>query len=88
MLVIDSRHDPTRLDLVMETWLKAREIPYVVTATKVDKLSGNGRARAEKKLKAQFASGPVAPPQMVSAEKGTGIKPLWGLLDQRLAKRS
>jgi GTP-binding protein len=87
LLVIDARHDPTRLDLVMETWLKAREIPYAVMATKVDKLSGNGRARAEKKLKAQFENGPVGPPQMVSAEKATGIRPLWGLLDKVLTQK-
>ena len=44
--VVDARHEPTRLDQVMQEWLKAREISYLVTATKADKLSGNARARA------------------------------------------
>lgn len=84
VLIVDARHEPTRLDQVMQEWLIAREIPYVVTATKVDKLSGNSRARAVRALAAKFGSGPVVPPILVSSPTGTGLKELWRLLDRSL----
>jgi GTP-binding protein len=39
--LIDARHDPTRDDLQMLDWLAHANKPFVVVATKVDKLSGN-----------------------------------------------
>ena len=83
--VVDARHDPTRLDQVMQEWLKAKEIPNIVTATKADKLSGNGRARAVRDLGARFANGPLIPPLLVSSKTGLGIRELWRLADQALS---
>ena len=48
--VVDARHEPTRLDQVMQEWLEAKKIPSVVAATKADKLSGNARARVSRDL--------------------------------------
>ena len=39
--LIDARHDPTRDDLQMLEWLAHSNKPFVVVATKADKLSGN-----------------------------------------------
>ena len=36
--LIDSRHDPTELDLMMVGWLDYYEIPFLVAMTKADKL--------------------------------------------------
>jgi GTP-binding protein len=36
--LVDSRHDPTELDLMMVGWLDYYEIPFVVALTKSDKL--------------------------------------------------
>lgn len=36
--MIDSRHDPTELDMMMVGWLEYYEIPFVVVLTKSDKL--------------------------------------------------
>ena len=41
ILISDLRHEPTRLDLQMKEWLSARGRPFIVVATKADKLSGN-----------------------------------------------
>ncbi|NLI13950.1 ribosome biogenesis GTP-binding protein YihA/YsxC [Pelotomaculum propionicicum] len=38
VLLVDSRHQPSALDLQMYGWLKHRGIPAVVAATKADKL--------------------------------------------------
>ncbi len=81
VLVVDARHEPTKLDGVMQEWLEQRKIPWIVVATKSDKLSGNGRTRSMTIVK-RFAT---APALMVSAENGTGVKELWKHLDQLLA---
>ena len=36
--LVDSRHDPTPLDMMMVGWLEYYEIPFVVVLTKADKL--------------------------------------------------
>jgi GTP-binding protein len=41
ILITDSRHEPTKLDLLMREWLEARGGPFVIVATKADKLSSN-----------------------------------------------
>ena len=55
-LLVDSRHEPTALDISMYEWLKYMEIETVVIATKVDKLTRNQRDKSlsviRKKLKA------------------------------------
>lgn len=45
--LIDARHDPSKDDLDMIAWLGEATIPFVVVATKVDKLSPN---KARKQL--------------------------------------
>jgi GTP-binding protein len=41
ILITDSRHGPTSLDLQMREWLEARGKPFIIVATKADKLSSN-----------------------------------------------
>jgi GTP-binding protein len=83
--IVDARHEPTRLDQVMQEWLKAKEIPNVVTATKADKLSGNARARAARDLAVWFANGPLIPPLLVSSQTMMGLRELWKLADRALS---
>lgn len=82
--IVDARHEPTRLDRVMQEWLKVRKIKYVVTATKADKLSASARARALRNLAQSHENGPLAPPMLVSSRTGLGIRELWKLLEQAL----
>ena len=39
--VVDSRHEPTKLDLQLRAWLASHEKPFLTVATKSDKLSQN-----------------------------------------------
>src|SRR5215203_5181813 len=39
--LIDARHEPTELDRQLNAWLVMNELPFVVAATKADKLSSN-----------------------------------------------
>ncbi|MEN3332240.1 MAG: GTP-binding protein [Blastocatellia bacterium] len=41
ILITDLRHEPSKLDLLMKEWLSARDMPFVIVATKADKLSSN-----------------------------------------------
>jgi len=84
-LVVDARHEPTRLDRTMKDWLEAKGIPYLVAATKADKLSGNGRARAARAMRQGLEGQAVAGPVLVSSETGFGVKEIWKILDRVLA---
>jgi len=41
VLITDARHKPTDLDLQMIEWLRAKGKPFIIAATKADKLGGN-----------------------------------------------
>lgn len=36
IVITDSRHEPTELDLLMKEWLEASEKPFIIVATKVE----------------------------------------------------
>jgi GTP-binding protein len=83
VLLLDARHRPREADRTMQAWLEHRGIPYLVVATKSDKLSGNGRAAAARKLREELP-GLDAAPIMASAETGAGIAEIWRHLDAAL----
>jgi GTP-binding protein len=39
--ITDSRHEPTQLDSLMQQWLRSKGKPFIIVATKADKLSSN-----------------------------------------------
>ena len=41
VVITDARHEPAGLDLQMTGWLQSRGTPFIVVATKSDKLSAN-----------------------------------------------
>lgn len=74
-MLVDARHPPTELDGVMKEWLDRLEVPYLVVATKVDKLSGNERTRNLAALRKRFPGVPLIP---FSSVNGTGRPELLG----------
>jgi len=91
VLVVDARHAPSELDLVMGRWIVARGVPGVVAATKSDKLSGNGRAGARRTIGEALCGAALEGPVLVSAESGVGVRELWSTIDRalgRVSKRS
>jgi len=46
VLIVDIRHEPSDLDLQLAEYLAYYKIPYLIVATKADKLSKEGRKRA------------------------------------------
>jgi GTP-binding protein len=85
VMIVDARHEPTELDMTMRQWLEESGIRYLAVATKSDKLSGNGRARALRALKERFGDrGLAVQPVLVSAKTGLGIREVWRHLDEAL----
>jgi GTP-binding protein len=53
-LLVDSRVGPTEKDIQMKEWLDFYGIPYVIVATKVDKLKAAERQKLERKVMEGF----------------------------------
>jgi GTP-binding protein len=87
MLVVDSRHAASPLDVTMREWLENEQIDYLIVATKADKLSGNGREKAKRMLTKQLEGAPLGEPILYSAKTGLGMKAVWRYLDQALAPK-
>ena len=76
VLLVDSRHPPTKLDIMMKNWLESLGIPYIVTATKFDKLNQKEKAKAEKTIRETLNLSDDFPIFLTSSKENTGIKEL------------
>lgn len=54
LLLVDSRHEPTKLDKQMISWLLAQSIPFSIIATKMDKISSAKQHGTLMKMKKQI----------------------------------
>ena len=52
--IVDSRHEPTKLDLQLHDWLKHSAKPRLIVATKSDKLSNNELRESLGRVKRMF----------------------------------
>jgi len=52
--LIDSRHDPTKLDMLLNEYINKLNLNYVVIFTKVDKLKQSEMAKLKGKMKSKF----------------------------------
>ncbi len=74
IMLVDSRYEPTKLDVVMREWLESMDIPFVVVATKIDKLTQKEKSRAKKMIRETLDLEKDFPVFLTSAKEGTGIK--------------
>ena len=82
ILIVDSRHAPFPLDLMMRAWLEDRGMPYRVVATKSDKLSRDGLARNLREHLKQWSRPDLLIP--CSALTRAGIPQIWRAIDGML----
>lgn len=73
VLVVDSRHEPSPLDLQMQRWLKFHGKPLLIVATKMDKL----RQREKGPFLRRLENGFGAPVYFYSSEKNVGREAVW-----------
>ncbi len=74
IMLVDSRHPPTRLDIMMKQWLENLGIPFIIVATKADKLNQSEKAKTKKIIKETLNLPKDFPVFLTSAKEGTGIK--------------
>ncbi|BAF58989.1 predicted GTPase [Pelotomaculum thermopropionicum SI] len=72
VLLVDSRHPPTVLDVQMYEWLKYQGIPAAVAATKADKISRSKRAQSLKVIREVLNLTAKEPLVFFSAETSEG----------------
>lgn len=85
-VLVDSRHEPQKLDVEFITWLGERQIPLALVLTKTDKLSKRemqeSRRLLENKLKETWEELP--PIFMTSAEKKIGKEDIHDFMDKAM----
>jgi GTP-binding protein len=72
--LVDGNVPPRPNDRQLLDWLRAAGRPFVVVATKIDRVSGNQRTKSLAALKRSLEVEEILP---VSAKTGYGIKELW-----------
>ena len=79
--IVDSRHEPTKQDLQLHDWLEHYQKPYLIVATKSDKLSNN-----ELRKNVDRARGALGNDRIVafSATSGSGGQVLWKEIEKAL----
>lgn len=81
VVLVDGRHEPSRLDNEMLELLEEAERPVLIVATKVDKLKQSDRAGVPRAVRAGLGLDEEAEVVPVSVETKTGLKALWEILD-------
>ncbi len=76
VLLVDSRHKPTQLDIMMKEWLEALGIPFVVVGTKLDKLNQSEKAKAKKVIRKTLNLEKDVPIFLTSSKEKIGIEEL------------
>lgn len=79
--IVDTRHEPTTLDLQLNEWLIANAKPRVVVATKSDKLSQNElRKSMERVRRVMDAERVIA----YSSTTGRGRDEVWRIIEEKV----
>ncbi len=79
ILMVDSRHGATALDLQMKQWLLANQKQFLAVASKADKLKASERTTSFRALEKDFAS-----PLAFSSKTGEGVALLWRGIQESL----
>jgi GTP-binding protein len=76
--LVDANVPPQQSDRLLLDWLRAAGRDFAVAATKIDRLSGNGRTRNLAALKKGLEVDEILP---VSAKTGYGLRELWARIE-------
>lgn len=80
ILLVDSRHEPTKDDVMMFQWIKASKKRVVVVATKADKLTKNQLSKNMYVIKKTLSMREDDMLVFFSAQTGTGRDELWSII--------
>lgn len=79
--LIDFRHEPTVLDKQLNEWLVANRKPFVVVATKSDKLSSNQRTKQLRTIEDLIPESHILTYSTIS---GKGRDKVWGEINKAI----
>lgn len=71
--IIDMRHTPSELDFQMIDFLYQKKLPFIIVASKCDKLNKTQRTEREKNIKIELEKYPDIPVIYFSSVSGEGI---------------
>ncbi len=74
VILLDARRGWMDLDLQLKQWLDHHGRPYIVVATKVDKLNRREKNASQKAIREHYAAGPLL---WSAATSGQGVKEIW-----------
>lgn len=77
--LVDARLGPTALDLHLANWLKHLSVPFMVIATKSDKLSRSGQAVQLSLIRETIDGAAVL---LTSATTGAGCREIWQRVEE------
>lgn len=84
VLIIDSRHPPTKDDMKMAEYLTYLEIPLLIIASKLDKLQRSKRVKQLRATKALFSEYKNVSFIPFSSETGENKEKVWGAIEAYL----
>jgi GTP-binding protein len=82
LLLVDARRGWMETDLQLKEWLESRAIPFVVVATKADKLNQKERHVSQQAFREHYPEGELI---WFSAVNGQGVKELWQTIWKTMA---
>jgi GTP-binding protein len=74
IILLDARRGWMNPDLELKEWLEFQNLPYLVVATKTDKLNRSEETRGLAAIRAQCPEIPLVP---FSAVTGRGVREIW-----------
>ena len=80
IMIVDVRHLPTENDKIMHLWLRESNIPYIIAATKTDKISKSQVNRNINDIKKALEINGEIPVIPVSSKTKQGKDELWNLI--------
>lgn len=84
VLIIDSRHPPTKDDLQMVEYLSYIELPLLIVATKLDKVKRSQRVKQLKTIESAFSDYENINIIPFSAETGENKDKIWSVIESLL----
>lgn len=86
LLIIDIRHEPSKDDVAMYSFLKHYEIPTIIVATKADKIPKGKWQKHLKVVKDTLHVAQHDPIVLFSSETGQGKEEAWSIIQSFLNK--
>lgn len=81
--LIDARHKPTELDIQLHEWLNFSNKPYIIAATKSDKLTNNQLKKQLSEIERTLPGSKIFP---YSSSTGKGRDALWAVIEGLVKK--